>query len=213
MNDVDVRYCVEYEYNYRRNCGSYGCDDEGICRCGKYEDCSVEEIDYVKLADQFAGMYCAQANKEIFAYCIERILRKRVGLSDFYFDIGGGYYGQEIDGIYLEEESTFCKMFKEMAKQSVTENVNTALEAEYGYLLPKLEGCTWELQTALVDEVRIGSDNHYRKLDKSYIDRYNKWDGIVCLVDCNNKIVDGYHRFKASQNVGRDEFKILKAVK
>jgi hypothetical protein len=98
------------------SCETSGCDEEGICRCGKIVDEHVMSVDLSLVTDEIYDQLFPRENQsdkrenilsEIFyggekvdKYCIYRIL----AINESYYpenwrvNISGGYYGDEIDG-------------------------------------------------------------------------------------------------------------------
>ncbi len=81
------------------DCEDYGCNDEGICRCSKMENLHLESIHYPSLIQ---SIYNQSDSKTVEA--IETVLKKS-GFdqgNSWRFDVQGDYYGEELNGAYLE---------------------------------------------------------------------------------------------------------------
>lgn len=83
-----VSSTLNYSYDTERDCEACNCDD--YCRCGMIVNAEVSEPVFI---DNPFNM-----PKEQF-----ELIKGLIDCDDFNFDISGGYYGQEIDGIYLSD--------------------------------------------------------------------------------------------------------------
>lgn len=116
MSDiVDIRFeFVGYDSDikYINNCENSGCYDEGICRCGHFEDTDINGIpddpEYIfptKMSvwrrvgyngkyDNYKHSYyeITESDRKYFAKIMHFI---GYTLDSFYFDIESGYYGEE----------------------------------------------------------------------------------------------------------------------
>jgi len=223
IRGVDFKYSgVGYDYRSETNCDNYGCDD--YCRCGVIVDQTITSVDVQDITDEIYKLYFDDSpstkrdnkinsiifgtGKEIDLYTIDRILRFHKIWKDHVFDIGidGGYYGQEIGDITFDNaiankiESEIDKAF---AISDINERIKYLLELEYGYLLPELDGCKYELATIDLEDVVFGSDGHYRKIQKEDLDHYTDYyykgiRGVVRKSGDKYKIIDGYHRIYAA---------------
>lgn len=84
---------VDYDYNTEYDHDSYGCDDEGICRCGRIYDARVTEVDTSSLLASLTNRNSVP--DEIVEYA------NQVGIQDpdnWDVEVTGGYYGDEIEG-------------------------------------------------------------------------------------------------------------------
>ncbi len=98
---------------------------------------------------------------------------------------------------------------KAFAICDINERVKYLLELEYGYLLPELDGCKYELVTIDLEDVVFGSDGHYRKIQKENIEHYLDYKGIRGVVRKNGdkyKIIDGYHRIYGASLIKSQAF-------
>ena len=92
LKDITFQYNGVYvDYSNSYDCENYGCDDEGICRCGSIYDVCIESVDVSfivkKIYDDFfeQGKVADRNNainevlygvgKDIDIYTIDRILR------------------------------------------------------------------------------------------------------------------------------------------
>lgn len=102
----NLQYQVEYEYASDYSCHDSGCDD-GPCRCGTISDAQVTEIDVGLLGDlyrkQIRNAFPADKKQEMERYAVREIIEvARLRSDDFEVVVSPGYYGEEIDGVYLD---------------------------------------------------------------------------------------------------------------
>jgi hypothetical protein len=149
-------------------------------------------------------------SKEIDIYTIDRILRinKVYEPTNWEVQVCGGYYGQEIDDIILDD-SIARKVEDQLDKAfdiiDLTERIEYLLMLEYGELLPSLQGCKYSVETVERDSIIFGSDEHYRKVNSKNLEHYSdkKYQGIrgIVLVKGDKfRLIDGYHRSSTSEN-------------
>lgn len=221
LKDITFQYNGVYiDYSYSYNCESYGCDEEGICRCGSIHNESVESVDVSLLVkkiydDFFAQGKAADRNntinevlygigKDIDIYTIDRIIRSyKIWESENWdIEIEGGYYGQETGDVTIKE-SIADKIEEELltvfSLPTLKEKIEYLLKVEYGKVLPELSNCTYESIVIDKDEVIFGVEKHLNKVMKKdldfYADRnYSGIRGIVVKSGDKWRIVDGYHR-------------------
>jgi hypothetical protein len=221
LKDITFQYNGVYiDYSYSYNCESYGCDEEGICRCGSIHNESVESVDVSlivkKIYDDYFehGKAAARNNvinevlygigKDIDIYTIDRIIRSyKIWESENWdIEIEAGYYGQETGDVTIKE-SIADKIEEELltvfSLPTLKEKIEYLLKVEYGKVLPELSNCTYESIVIDKDEVIFGVEKHLNKVMKKdldfYADRnYSGIRGIVVKSGDKWRIVDGYHR-------------------
>jgi len=219
-------YHTDYDYNDYRDCESYGCDEEGICRCGTIDDAHVISVKIPPMVNEIYENYFDNSlstkrnstintilggvSKEIDIYTIDRILRinKVYEPSNWEVQVCGGYYGQEIDDVILED-SVAQKIEDQLDKAfsiiDLSERVEYLLMLEYGKILPELKDRKYSVETHERDSIIFGSDEHYRKVNTKSLDHYSdkNYTGIrgVALYKVDKlRLIDGYHRSSASEN-------------
>ena len=221
LKDITFQYNGVYiDYSYSYNCESYGCDEEGICRCGSIHNESVESVDVSLIVkkiydDYFEHGKAAARNivinevlygigKDIDIYTIDRIIRSyKIWESENWdIEIEAGYYGQETGDVTIKE-SIADKIEEELltvfSLPTLKEKIEYLLKVEYGKVLPELSNCTYESIVIDKDEVIFGVEKHLNKVMKKdldfYADRnYSGIRGIVVKSGDKWRIVDGYHR-------------------
>jgi hypothetical protein len=207
------------------SCETSGCDEEGICRCGKIVDEHVMSVDLSLVTDEIYDQLFPRENQsdkrenilsEIFyggekvdKYCIYRIL----AINESYYpenwrvNISGGYYGDEIDGITMDLEmykkiNEQCQKLKELT--TLKDKINYVIFLEYGHLLEDLKNVDYELVAIYKNHIDFKklNQNHIKNVKMKDLDHYSYTNyilprGIVRGDTDNYKIVDGYHRIIA----------------
>jgi len=193
----------DYDYEISRDCFNHGCD--GVCRCSRYSSLKLNSIDVN------AMIYCIKTSlrkndkrkeNKLFLYCLERLCNQYT-VDCFSLNVVNGYYGEEINGVVLDDESLIEQF---LALNNPTEWVEFYLKQEYGYVLEDLKNLNWIIEK--VDLKYIVVPNTYRKLNRKTVEKYCKQyknDFLSCLTDCNYKLIDGYHRVQASKELNKQK--------
>jgi len=224
---TNFRYHIDYDYNDYRDCSAYGCDEEGICRCGTIDNAHVISVNIPNMVNEIYSNYfddtlatkrnstinsiLGGVSKEIDIYTIDRILRinKAYEPTNWEVQVCGGYYGQEIDDIILED-SVAGKIQNQLDKAfdiiDLTSRIEYLLMLEYGEILPALQGRQYSIETVERDSIIFGSDEHYRKVNTKSLDHYSDKNytgirGIALVKDDRYRLIDGYHRSSTSENI------------
>jgi len=229
-NDIDIKkelVNIDFEYS--------GCID--------YEAESIQSPDHDTIC---ANDYCRCStmnmyinsinNDEISKYICDKfdikdnIIKNRVlnicrklTIDDFECHVCGGYYGEETDGITLEnyniiselELAIDIKKSREKKLQLIklsekeNEKIKKILISEYGYLLDKLKNSNFsEIEISTSDVIfpsKIQSDNVGKKYLYSY--KKHKICGIVRQKGDKYLVIDGYHRITA--NLKNEKIKVI----
>ena len=224
---VDFTYDLRYDYHNYTSCSESGCDEEGICRCSTIEDARVTSVNIPGMVNHIYDNYFDDSistkrnstinsilggvSKEIDIYTIDRILRinKVYEPSNWEVQVCGGYYGQEIDDVILDD--SIAKKIEDQLDKAfsiidLSERVEYLLMLEYGKILPELENRQYSIETVERDSIIFGSDEHYRKVNtknlEHYSDKvYNGIRGIALVKDDRFRLIDGYHRSSTSENM------------
>jgi hypothetical protein len=193
MND-DFQYDVDLDYDSSRNCSERGCDDEGICRCGRIENARIEGVHSWEIARKFATLDI------IHNHAIERVI-SRFDTDDFDIEVCGGYYGDEIDSVKLAS-SSIDALHKLQGMLTTSEWIEYYLGLENGEVLPQHRNRSWEHAQVPIDDIVSGRNR--ADLDKKRIGFYRPYisnDSFQPILLCekkgrdNYKLVDGYHRY------------------
>jgi len=221
LKDITFQYngvYTDYKYNYE--CESYGCNEEGICRCGTIHEEYIESVEIPLIVkkiydDYFEKGKAADRNnaineilygigKDIDIYTIDRILRsyKIWENQNWNIEIEGGYYGQEIGDITIKE-SIATEIERELwtvfALSTLKEKIEYLLKVEYGKVLTELSNCNYESIVIDKEDIIFGSKGHAENVSKKKLDFYSdkNYSGIRGIViKCGDKwrVIDGYHR-------------------
>lgn len=211
-------YCIcDVQYKMSYDCEANLCD--GICRCGTMEcvhilqedidqNCTIDTI-INNIFDKVGSKFLLKMNEiDILKYCIERLLRsyRLEETSSYYIDYGASYYGDEINGIYLEDANEIANKVSEMFFLSPIELIKQSLENEYGYLTERMK----EIKKCYVKEINsnnliISNKEHYKKLNTNTIEMYKKYSYPIGVYlkekdihkTIKYRIIDGYHRYSA----------------
>jgi hypothetical protein len=222
LNNIDFYYSgVEASYNSAYPCDN-GCKDD-YCRCSKIENEQIENIDISKITNRIyteifdkLDLQSIRDNKinevlggissDINYYTIDRILRiNRIWDIDnccFSIKVSSGYYGQELDGVFLQ--SRIASKLEEQIKyalsiDTIRGRIEYLLYLEYGSILPILENCEYEVKVIDKSDIKFGSEKHLKNVSKEDLHHYNdkNYDGIRGIVKFQGgilKLIDGYHR-------------------
>ena len=224
---VSFKYHTNYDYDAYRDCGAHGCDEEGICRCETLENAHVVTVDIPSIVNEiynsiFDNSLSSKRNsainsilggvsKEIDIYTIDRILRinKAYEPTNWEVQVCGGYYGQEIDDVILE--NSVAQKIEDQINEALsiidlTPRIEYLLMLEYGSILPALQGRQYSIETVERDSIIFGSDEHYRKVNTKSLDHYSDKNytgirGIALVKDDKFRLIDGYHRSSTSENI------------
>lgn len=213
----NVGYRVHYESE------SSGCitpegHDGDYCRCSVITNTSVPVN--VNNAYNLASL-SAKNNKlhnDLRFYCLERMLSCLIRENPNCFEVGvcNGYYGQETTGVTIDSGvvnliNNFIRdLNKGQSKIHYRNLVESTLRAEYGYVLPAIEGKDWDISKVSVKDIKPSHDS-YRGSNAGaiaqYADRYmSESNGLLsCLckkVNDTYTLIDGYHRYAAAQRRG-----------
>ena len=214
---IDFRYSgVEYEYDGRECDSDCPCHDGDYCRRNRMIDLRVDKINIPAVVETILKNYDF-SGEEFIPYCLDRVLRfKKVYLSEAW-DIRSsmGYYGEEIDSIFLNEEKEIIDILVELSKKEPSDRIRHVLKMEYGFLLKKLRDANFESRTVSGDELTIQNEEYSKKIEPGdiYSDNFNYEIGIYEPLSFvgKYKVIDGYHRY--SQLVkGKKKQKIIVAL-
>lgn len=196
----DLHYTVDVEYeNGTDECE---CGDD-YCRCSTIANARVEHVPYEKLAEEIAP------GSLLLKYCVERILRHFKSLRDqnnWDIEIEGGYYGEELGEVKLNREvaETISNLLLSLEDATDNQLVETALQVEYGFVLPTLKDKTWTLEKVSVNDIDLVNTHHAANLNEDQVVTYRKEEkpivGLALFVNGKFRVIDGYHRVTAAKN-------------
>lgn len=223
----EFRYCVDTNHYGSYSCEESGCNDEGICRCYMIEEVNINSIDITNLTQNIFDQLNTDESQHkrdkkitsliydydsdiINKYCIHRILthRKVWDVDNWESEITGGYYGQEVGGIFIKKE-IFNDITKEIENiyqlDTLEEKINYVLKLEYGFILDKIQGKKYEVIEIDKSTLEFGQSNHHKNVLHKKLDYYSdskyylntditQIRGVAYWQSGKWRVVDGYHR-------------------
>lgn len=207
---TNLQWIVDYDYE-RSACH---CDD-CICRCTTIDRAWV---DNVHVNDVVKELYSKHSRDDscIDKYCFNRICYAFQIYDKYLYEIktGAGYYGEEVYGVYFEnEEKIFNAYYEMLALNTPIEKIQYCLNLEYGYLID----CVKSASAVTIDrvspnEIYCPQIEYFQKVDMCVIEEYKNINipVAVCVIDGNHyRLVDGYHRFVANKNKEKIDIVVL----
>ena len=218
---IDLKYELKYDYDREYSCSETGCDD--ICRCMEIVNPRIVNIDLNNIVESIyneiipTNPVIINRNKKIDQvlqvfnmeildkYCIHRILTI-LGMwspERYEFDIINGYYGQEVDSVFMVDENKIldtCR--KSFNFISPVDKINFILGMEYGKVI-------YDIKDVKLVKINRNSltlnDNYFGKINKEIYYGDNNYllpRGLVRRVRIDTySIIDGYHRIKSSDHL------------
>lgn len=222
----DFKYMVSYDYDTIFSCEESGCIEEGICRCGHITNTYLNKVHISKITQNiyseiFDKSISTKRNnalnslwgisEEIERYTIDRILRinKIWKPESWNINVSGGYYGQEIDDIVLNEDVVQIlnsQLEKALEIDNLTDRVNYLLEIENGYLSDDLENSSFVVKTLNIEDIFFINKEHLKRVEIEDLEHYSdkNYTGIRGIVKKDGpkwKVIDGYHRLCKTENL------------
>lgn len=211
---TNLQYNVEYDYE-RSACTCDAYERLDYCRCTTIERAWVESINVKLIINELYKKYCKEPS-EINEYCFDRIcVAMKIYDKDYYeVETCGGYYGEEINGVYFENEEELVNAYNELLKlDSDIEKIKYVLELEYGYLIDKVKNTTsayiLNVNTGLI---KLPQQEYFMRLSKEVLEDYRdrKLPVAVCIDEKTKfSLVDGYHRFVANKDKTANKIIVL----
>ena len=209
---TDLSWIVDYDYN-RSPCTCNAYENGDYCRCTTIEHAWVEDINVRDVVNELYRRH-SRTDSYIDKYCFDRICHAFKIYDKYFYEVEtcGGYYGEEVEGVYFEnEEEVFNAYYEMLALNTVLEKIQYCLKLEYGYLI----GCVESATSAAIIEVspnniRTPQKEYFVKVDKNVIEEYKDRNLpiAVCVRDGDKyRLIDGYHRFVANKD--RDNVEII----
>ena len=197
---TNLQWIVDYDYE-RSACH---CDDD-YCRCTTIEHTWIDNINVNDVIKKLYDMH-SRTDSDIDEYCFDRICSAfKIYDKDYYeIETGGGYYGEEVYGVYFENEEKIYNAYYEMlALRTDLEKIKYCLKLEYNYLLDCVESATSAtiIETS-PNDIRPPQTEYFIKVDNKVIEEYKdrKLPIAVCIKNGDkHRLIDGYHRFVANK--------------
>ena len=219
---------VDYSYDScdcdDSDCGCRNADYSDYCRSSRYTGLRVDEIDIESIKCYFLSSrepktlwktvliesyptlyksskslnYCS--DDTFLSYCVDRLLRiyKTYDKDNWEITTRRGYYGDEIDNIFLDTE-IFNKIIKDiivLCKIDQSKRIEYVLEKEYGFILDELKDKKFELKKVPFNLLRANSI-YSKKINPVDKYKFSEDDAIGIYIDRGGyySLIDGNHRF------------------
>jgi hypothetical protein len=220
LKNKDFYYSgVEVDHKRDYQCASYGCDEEGICRCSTIYYARIVNINASKIVDSiydeiYDNSKSTKRNnlinsifgieKELEIYTIDRIVRKSMIYNETFWEIRiePGYYGQEIGGVILDSEyadKLSDKINHALSIDNFKERVEYLLTLEYNYIIPELVNKDYRVIRINKSDIIFGNEKHLKNVSNKDLNFYSDANytgikGIVTKKGDKYRVIDGYHR-------------------
>ncbi len=216
----DLQYTLDVDYDSSYPNGRCTCGDD-YCRCTviNEEDVRInpnllnaQTILYMFIGNKTQYKRDKKINEtlegDITLYGIGRLMaiNKMYSIDNYDVNIGGGYYGEELDSVKLNS-SIAHKITEEiyflLRMETIKEKIEYLLTLEYDHLLDDLIGKKWKIVEVDKTEIDVPNVQHYKNVPK--LDFYNdkNYKEIRCIIRETGakggkkyKLTDGYHRLK-----------------
>ena len=207
---TNLQWIVEYDYD-RTNCHC-GYD---ICRCTEIINAHVDNVDVKEIIKRLDIAH-TRSDVRIDAYCFDRICYAfKIYDKDLYeIEIGGGYYGEEVYGVWFENEEKIFNAYCELlALNTDLEKIQYCLKLEYGYLIDCVElASSADIINVSPKKIHTPQMEYFKRVDREIINAYKDRNLpiAVCVKDGDQyRLIDGYHRFVANKDKNEIEIIVL----
>lgn len=228
MEQINFIHKVSYLEHGSFYCEERGCSHEGICRCFKIEDVSIQPTNLNVIGESILeilepitdpSMVRENSLKKLLfdydhellnRYSMDRILRinKLWEQENWYSEWESGFYGDEVNFISIKDEIILkiVEQFEQINNiWDLSEKIKTLLRLENGFLLKKLTDKTCSLIEVGYEDLFFGQQNHFCKVinenNEHYFDKnysQNLPKGVCILEDNKWRVIDGYHRLSST---------------
>lgn len=206
---TNLQWVVNYDYE-RTACH---CHDD-YCRCTEIKNAHVCNVDTEDVIEAIRYKY--RISSYIDEYCFDRICYafKIYDINLYEVKVGSGYYGEEVYGVYFENEEAIFNTYCELLELNTDlEKIQYCLELEYNYLIDCVESATSAtIIEVSTDDIRLPQMEYFIKLENNVIEKYKNRElpVAVCVKDGNRyRLIDGYHRFVANKDRENVEVVVL----
>lgn len=177
-NKEDLKYSVShYHVDTENNCDEHGCHDEGICRCGRIVDVTFD-VGFVPANSFFTGIF--DGGKGIDKALAHWFVRKHFNDLTWGYTSGGGYYGDELESIFIRDDNDFYHKAMTFSDMSNKERVEFMLTKEYGRVLPSVTKVKdWTMQAVFVADVMNSANTN---LDTRTLRDYTEYCNELALM-------------------------------
>ena len=211
---TNLQWIVDYDYE-RSACSCNAYERGDYCRCTTIEHAWVDDAHARKVVNELYRRH-SRTDLYIDRYCFDRICYafKIYNKNLYEVETGGGYYGEEVYGVYFDdEEKIFDAYYEVIELNTPIEKIQYCLNLEYGYLI----GCVASATSANLIETSPKNicppqTEYFKKIDNEVINEYKNRDLpiAVCVKDRDKyRLIDGYHRFVANKDKEKVEIVVL----
>jgi hypothetical protein len=218
---TNLQYDVEYDYE-RSQCTCDAYERLDYCRCTTIERAWVESINVKLVIRELYDKYCEE-HSEINEYCFDRICSVFKIYDKDYYEVEStwGYYGEEIGGVYFENEEKVVEAYNELLNlENDIDKIKYILKLEYGYLIDRVVHTTSAtIEEVNTEKIKLPQQEYFVKLSKEVIEDYKdrKLPAAVCIKNKDRfydafdtyTLVDGYHRFIANKDRATNKIIVL----
>lgn len=211
---TNLQWIVDYDYERSEcRCDAYNRGD--YCRCTTIEHAWVENTNVNGVVNELYRKH-SRTDSVIDEYCFDRICYAfKIYDKDLYeVETGGGYYGEEVYGVYFVAEEKIVNAYYEiLALSTDLEKIQYCLKLEYGYLIDCVEYATYAtIIETFANMIYLPQTEYLKKVDRAVIEEYKNraLPVAVCVWDGNkHRLIDGYHRFVANNDRERVSIVVL----
>jgi hypothetical protein len=209
---TNLQWIVDYDYE-RSACTCEAYERGDYCRCTTIEHAWIDNVNVNEVVKRLYETH-SRTDSDIDEYCFDRICSVFKIYDKDYYEIERcwGYYGQEVDGVYFEnEEKIFNAYYEVIALETNIEKIKYCLKLEYNYLIDRVESASLaHILRMSPSVIRLPQTEYFIKLENNVIEDYKdrKLPVAVCVRDegCY-RLIDGYHRYIANKD--RDKVDII----
>lgn len=209
---TNLQWVVDYDYE-RSACTCDAYERGDYCRCTTIEYAWIDNVNVNEVIKELYETH-SRTDSDIDKYCFDRICSVFKIYDKNYYEVEtcGGYYGEEVDGVYFEnEEKILNAYYKVIALDTNIEKIKYCLKLEYNYLIDRVESASLaHILKITPSAIRLPQTEYFIKLENNVIEEYKerKLPVAVCVRDNGcYRLVDGYHRYIANKD--RDKVDII----
>jgi hypothetical protein len=221
---------IEYDYSRVEACDHDERCANDYCRCTTLENFEVIKINHLKLVEIIKDRL--KNDHVLFDNDIIKICEK-IKIDDFEFNVTGGYYGEELDSITIDNSEIVkeladiftVKGYRKVKLKQIlcnSEKYNSDLDAyvkklltdEYGYVVDVLDDYKFKIVEVDTKEIVFPQKEYDNFIKVQELCDYKDIDdiyGLVRLFGNKYHVIDGYHRINA--NVNKSKLKVILAYK
>jgi len=216
----DWQHCINVKTDSSTDCEERGCSSDDYCRCSIIEGIEVE--DSASNVKSFLNCAYVGAKSELDNVLDFWFARKNFHRIEWGFAASGGYYGEELDRVFVENDGDFFKRAEIFYNLTPKEKIDYLLMDEYGKVLKEISMIEeWELKKVPVANIHKPSNNALNEKVKKnyeffcYSESYSlrgkgtlteakfanglKLLAPLCITNDNKnyRLIDGRHRLEA----------------